>query len=111
MNERLVPLTATLAAQADADGVAGFYVPDEFTILYVSHFLSFANSPTAETIDIQDDGDDIETDIDVSTNGITTLDTPLRVAAGSVIEIDLNLTGGSSPTATGQITLWGLAGE
>jgi hypothetical protein len=68
-------------------------------------------SAATETIDVQDDGTDVVTAHDISANGVGELATPVRIAAGSVIEIDLNLVGGTSPTASGEIALWGYVAE
>jgi len=113
MNERLIPFAEfTVAAQADADGVGGTtYVPTAILFTHISHSLVFTGTPTAETIDIQDDGTDIDAARDVSTPGLATLTTPVRIASGSAIECDLNLTAGSTPKATGRIVLWGLVAE
>jgi hypothetical protein len=113
MNERLIPVANfTLASQADADGVAGVYVPEAMIITHLSAFLTIAGSPATATIDIQDDGTDVQAGIDVSSNGLTALTAPgYRVAADSVIEIDLNFTQGTTPTATGEIVIWGLVAE
>ena len=95
------------------DGAAGVYVPDNVQITHVSRFGTTAGSPGTATIDLQDDGTDISgaTAIAISANGLTTLTTPASVAAASVIEVDCNLSGGTSPTYTGQIGLWGFVDE
>ena len=111
MNERLVCLPLAFQGEQDADGVMGVYIPDDvgFLLKGISHFVTFTGTPTSQTIDIQDDTVDL-TDaiaIDISTNGYTELSTPAQIAGGSVIEVDLNLAGGSTTTATGEIGLWG----
>ena len=65
------------------------------------------------TIDLQDDATDITgaVAIDIGTDGITALATPQRIAADSVVELDVNLTGGTTPTVTGEIVLWGYVSE
>lgn len=110
MNERLTPISFTLSSQAAANGAAGMYVPAGMTITHVSVFATVTGSPSAATIDVQDDGTDIITAQDISANGITAL-TPVSVAADSVVEIDVNFTGGTSPAVSGEITLWCLAGS
>lgn len=114
MNERLVPIVLAFQGEQDADGVMGLTLPPDvgFTLKGVSHFLTFTGTPTTETIDIQDDGTDATgaAAIDVSTDGYTAI-TPVQFAGGSVIEVDLNLAGGTTPAATGEITLWGFLDE
>jgi hypothetical protein len=111
MNERLIPISLAFQGETDADGVMGAYVPQDFRLIKVSHFVTATGTPTAITIDIQDDTADVETAMDISSAGITALTTPAEIAADSVIEIDLNTTGGTTPTATGEIVLWGYIGE
>lgn len=111
MKERLDGLFCYLDGQADADGVWGVYVPEDFRITKVSSFLTAGNAGTATTIDIQDDGADAITGVDIHSAGLTTLTTAVELAAGSVVEIDLNLSGGTAPTMTGEIVLWGYWGE
>ncbi|KKL61846.1 hypothetical protein LCGC14_2191210, partial [marine sediment metagenome] len=60
MKERLDGIHCYLDGQADADGVFGVYVPEDFRITKVSSFLTAANAGTAATIDIQDDGTDTD---------------------------------------------------
>jgi hypothetical protein len=113
MNERLIPVGSFyLDGQADADGVAGVYVPEAMILTHVSAFVTLAGSPGTATIDIQVEGTDVQAAIDISSNGLTALTVPgYRVAAGEVVEIDLNLAEGTTPTATGEIVLWGLVAE
>jgi hypothetical protein len=109
MNERLAIIPLRLTGQGDADGVAGIYVPRDFLLTQVSVFVSIAGTPSAATIDIQDDGTDILTAQDITGNGLKNV-TGTNIAGGSVLEIDLNLTGGSTPTVTGDIALIGYWG-
>jgi hypothetical protein len=103
--------------QADADGVFEFDVPVGMTILGVSLCAeAFTGTPTAFTIDIQDDG----TDTDIAALAASTAGTPgtwytpafggtndpVVIAAGSDVEIDVNFTGGSSPTADFTLVLY-----
>lgn len=114
MLEALAEIVFHLVTQADADGVSGAYVPKDFMLTGISVFANatgITGTPTTATIDIQDDGTDIVTAQDVSSNGYTELTTPLYIAAESVIEIDLNFSGGSSPAFSGDIGLIGYWGE
>jgi len=115
MNERLVKFAdfyLEVAGVEDADGVGGdTYVPEGILFTHISHSLTLTGTPTASSIDIQDDGSDIVAAEDISTPGLAELSTPVRIAAGSLIEMDLNLAGGSTPKAAGQVALWGLVSE
>lgn len=115
MNERLIKFADFfMSAQADADSVGGgTYVGAAVLFTHISHNLTFTGTPTATTVDIQDDGTDVTgaAAVDVSSDALTALTTPVRIASGSLIECDLNLAGGSTPKATGRVALWGLIGE
>jgi hypothetical protein len=115
MNERLIPFASFyLDAQADADGVNGVYVPEAILFTHISKFVTNAGAPGTADIDIQDDGTDIVTAssiLSASASVLTELATPVRLAAASVVELDLNHSGGTTPTTTGEIVLWGFVSE
>ena len=111
MNERLILIPLYLDGASDADGVAGHYVPEAFLLTHISNFVTIAGGSVVATIDVQDDGTDAVVAHNIDANGITELTTPVRFAADSAIEIDLNLVGGTTPTATGEIGLWGYVSE
>ena len=121
MYQTPVALTFTAEAQADADGVHLFVAPRQMTIVGVSVCAeAFTGSPTGFNVDIQDDGADVITAVAANSAGTpgTWLSThlggaqaPVRVAAGSAVELDINLAGGSAPTADYTIVLWALLGE
>ena len=116
MNENLVVFDFDAQAQDDADSVHAFYAIKGFTIIGVSlEAESFANTPTGFNIDVQDDGTDVITAVAADTaltpgtwlsTAVGGSETPVKVAAGSEIEIDVNLVGGSSPTADYHAQLW-----
>lgn len=119
-NEVMRTISFQVPALADADGVVDFEALEAMTIVGVSLCATvFTGSPTAFTIDIQDDGTDAIAAITAST-ALTPgtwksvhmggTNAPVYVAAGSEVEIDLNLTGGSSPTATFTVVIYYLAG-
>ena len=84
-------------------------MPRDFKVLGISVNLgALAGSPTTLTCDIQDDGTDIITATALA-DAYTAI-TPVNVASGSLIEVDINLAGGSTPTFTGTIALVGLWG-
>jgi len=119
-NEVMRLISLQVPALEDADSVVGFEALEDMTIVGVSvNATVFTGSPTGFTIDIQDDG----TDVIAATAANTALtpgtwqsvhmggtEAPVHIAAGSEVEIDLNLTGGSSPTATFTVMIWYLGG-
>ncbi len=120
MSDRLVTFTFSSQAQADADGVHTLYTPLGLTLVGVSVTAeAFTGSPTGFNVDIQDDGADIVTAVAANTAGtpgtwlsthLGGSETPIAIAAGSEVEVDVNLVGGSTPTADYDVTLWCLAG-
>ena len=112
----LKAMVFTAQAQLDADGVFAFDTPVALTIWGVSLCAeSFANTPTTFTADIQDDGTDVITAVAASTAltpgtwytpALGGTETPVHIAAGSDIEVDINFTGGSSPTADFTLVLY-----
>ena len=112
MKERRIQIAVfDFAAVSSGNAAKGVYVPDNTLLTAVGSFGADAGAPSVQTIDVQDDGTDVVTAQDLATNGLTTLTTPVSIAAGSVVEIDLNLSGGTTPTWTGQICLWGYVDE
>lgn len=107
-------------AQTAANGVHGFTVPYGMTLVGISMWVeAITGSPTNLTIDIQDDGTDVITvAFTVTAAGAAVwnstalggTNTPINIARGSVVEVDLNFTGGSTPAADYDITLFYLAG-
>ena len=119
-NEVMRVLAFEKAPLADADSVIAFQALEAMTIVGVSLEASvFTGSPTGFTIDIQDDGTDVIAAVAANT-ALTPgtwksvhmggTNAPVHIAAGSEVEIDLNLTGGSSPTATFTVVIWYLGG-
>lgn len=125
MNERLICLAIPIQAVASGAGKAHAYVlPDCLLVGADAVCDATTGSPTGATLDVQDDETDVTgfAGIDVGVTagaGATVLTThlggsvavPAEIAAGSVIDIDVNLTGGTSPTFTGSIRLWLLVGS
>lgn len=97
----LQALVFTSEAQADADGVFEFDVPVGITIWGVSGCVeAYSGAGSEAAIDIQDDGTDVISDIEFDTAGtpgtwytpaLGGTNTPVSIAAGSDVEIDLNL--------------------
>ncbi len=108
--------TFAAEAQADADGVHEFYAVVGFTIWGASLCAeALTGSPTAFTVDVQDDGTDVITALAASTAGtpgtwltaaLGGSETPVSIAAGSSVEVDVNLTAGSTPTADYTLVLF-----
>lgn len=101
MNERLIAYNLNIADPTEANGVTTaacmVMVPFGATLIYAS-VSPFADDDDA-TIDIQDDGSDIVTAIDASDHDVPGewisihaggSETPVTIAAGSEIEIDVN---------------------
>ena len=123
MEERLVPLSFFFAAVADVDGAWLQEIPFQCTIVAVDYTLhTVTGGPTGANIDIQDDTVDAITAIALAafTAGSKAewlakhmggANDSVEVAAGSVLEIDLNLTGGTAPTAGLNGIIWVLIGS
>ncbi len=101
MNERLIAYNLNIADPDEAGTVAGsaamVMVPFGATLIYVS--VSPMEDDTGATIDVQDDGTDIVTAVDASDHDVPGewisihaggTETPVAIAAGSEIEIDIN---------------------
>jgi len=117
MLEKLVAFSWALSGATDADAVALIMLPTQFgfTVLGVGFAGSSGGTVTTCDWDVQDDGVDI--------TGCTALDTTTvageysaadraydtHIGAGSVIDLDLNITGGGN--ITGIVTLYGYFDE
>jgi len=111
MNERLALLGVWEAsAVSTGDGKWGLYIPEDFRLTHISIFGTVAGGPSTATIDVQDDGVDVVAAQAISTDVLSNV-ADVEIAGDSVIEIDLNLVGGTTATWTGQIGLWGYWGE
>jgi len=116
----ITAFTFTGQAQVAANGAHQFKTPRDLTIVGVDLVAeAFTGTPTAFTIDIQDDGTDAIAAIAASTAGTVGTwrsenfngsNSPVTIAGGSTIDIDINFTGGSSPTADYTITIYTLMG-
>jgi hypothetical protein len=116
----LIAFTFSSQAQAAANGVHTLYAPLGLTLVGVTLTAeAFTGTPTGFNVDIQDDDADVITAIAANTAGTSGKwlsshlggsNTPVVVAAGSEIEVDVNFSGGTTPTADYDVTLWCLAG-
>ncbi len=119
-NEVMRVLAFEKAPLVDTDGVIAFQALEDMTIVGVSlEATVFTGSPTGFTVDIQDDGTDCIAAITANTAltpGVWQsvhmggTNAPVHIAAGSEVEVDLNLTGGSSPTAAFTLLIYYLGG-
>ena len=119
-NEVMRVLNFHVSPLADADSVIDFEALEDMTIVGVSLCATvFTGTPTGFTVDIQDDGTDVIAAITANT-ALTPgtwkavhmggTNTAVHIAAGSEVEVDLNLTGGSSPTAEFDLVIYYLGG-
>ena len=101
MNERLIAYNLNIADPDESAGVTTsacmVMVPFACTLVYVS--VSPFEDDSGATIDIQDDGTDIVTGVDASDHDVPGewiskhaggAETPVVIAAGSEIEVDVN---------------------
>jgi hypothetical protein len=120
MSSQLITFNFSAQAQATANGVHTVKVPFGMTIVGVTVCAeAFTGSPTGFNIDIQDDTVDVITAVAANSAGTPGewksthfggSNAPIFVAAGSVVEVDVNLVAGSTPTADYDVTIYALAG-
>lgn len=119
-NEVMRVISLSKSPLIDTDSVLDFIALEDMTIVGVSLCATvFSGSPTGFTIDIQDDGTDVIAALTANT-ALTPgtwksvhmggTEAPVHIAAGSEVEVDMNLTGGSSPTAEFTLVIWYLGG-
>lgn len=120
-SEVMRTLSFHVAPIAATSSVVDFSALEAMTIVGVSVCATvFTGTPTGFDIDIQDDGTDVITAIAAAT-ALTPgtwksvhmggTEAPVVIAAGSEVEIDWNFTGGTAPTAAGDVVIWYLAGD
>lgn len=120
MNERLIVITQNIAdpdesAAVSSAGAAYFMMPINATLVYVS--VSPHDDDPGASVDILDDGTDIVTAVDATdsdvpgewqTTAIGGSETPVHVAAGSEMRIDINAAAAANRF---DICLWFLTGS
>jgi hypothetical protein len=119
-NEVMRVLSFTIEGQDDADGVIEFEALEEMTIVGVSLCAeAFTGTPTGFNVDIHDDGVDVVTGVAANTAGtpgtwksvhMGGTNAAVTIARGSSVGVDVNLSGGSSPTADFTLLIYYLAG-
>ena len=120
MSEVMRTISFHVSPIVATDSVVDFQALEDMTIVGVSLCAEvFTGTPTGCTIDIQDDGTDVIAAITANTAltpGVWQsvhmggTNAPVHIVAGSEVEIDLNLTGGSTPTASFSVVIWYLGG-
>ena len=120
MSTQLITFSFSAQAQAAANGVHRVKMPLGMTLVGVTVCAeAFTGSPTGFNVDVQDDTVDVITAVAANSAGtpgewksthLGGSNAPVEVAAGSVVEVDVNFTGGSSPTADYDVILFALAG-
>jgi hypothetical protein len=118
MKERLIPITFYFSAAANKDPASAQYLADDMVFTKISHFTVLGGSTVMTDLDatIEDDGTSafgtiVLANASAAVNAIDAITTPVKVARGSLLELVLAVTGGSSPTSEGVVTLWGFLGE
>jgi hypothetical protein len=120
-----IPISLKFHTQAAGNALCGFEALEDLTLVGASLSLdAVTGTPTAVTMDVNDDGAGIAgfTAVSVGTTAgaVTPVKTthyggavaiPADIAAGSEVDVDLNFSGGSSPTAGGTVVLWVLPGK
>ena len=120
MSEVMRTISFHVSPIVATDSVVDFQALEDMTIVGVSLCAEvFTGTPTGCTIDIQDDGTDVIAAITANTAltpGVWQsvhmggTNAPVHIVAGSEVEIDLNLTGGSTPTASFSVVIYYLGG-
>jgi len=119
-NEVMRVMSFSKSPLIDTDGVIDFSALEDMTIVGVSLCATvFTGTPTGFTVDIQDDGTDVIAAITANT-ALTPgtwksvhmggTEAAVHIAAGSEVEVDMNLTGGTTPTAEFTLVIWYLGG-
>jgi hypothetical protein len=120
MSDRLQTFTLSNQGQAAANNVHNLQLLQEVTIVGVTLCAeAFTGSPSGFNVDINDDGVGVITAVAANTAGTPGnwksthfggSNTPVHVEKDSKLSVDVNFSGGSSPTADYEVTIWALAG-
>jgi len=121
MNFRLIPIVLTLQAQQAADKVHGTVLPFGGTLVGISAFVgALGGSPTNVKFDLMQGATELIVDIftltaaggsTYKTTHFGGTNTPIALTKDANLSIDVKFTGGSTPSVTGDLTLWILTGE
>jgi len=119
MSERLVAIGLKVATQAAGNALATVKLPFKAMLVGMSGALdAVTGSPTAVTVDVNDDGAAITgftaVALGTTAGAAETVKTthlggtvaPVEIAADSEVDVDVNISGGSSPTAGATVVLF-----
>jgi hypothetical protein len=108
-------------AQGDADGVHGFKAPVGLTLVGVTVYPeAFSGTPTGFNVDVNVGETEVVKALAANTAGASGewktghfggTNLPVAIAAGDEVKVDVNLAGGTSPTADYDVHLLMLVGE
>ena len=116
-----VPFNIPLVGQADADAVRTIQFPFGVMITAVTvQPDAFTGTPTGFSVDLNVDGDATDVAALAANTAGTVVhwlskhhqgdDEVIRVAKNTDVTLDVNLTGGTTPTVDGIVTLWFVQG-
>lgn len=121
MNGRLISITHTLKGQVAADKINGTLLPFAGTLVGVSVYVgALTGAPTNVKIDVMQDAAELIADAVTITaaGGAAWKSThfggsnaPIALAKDAALAIDVKFTAGTTPSLTGDVTLWILTGE
>ena len=113
----LVSVCFSSQAQGDADAVHGFVPPVGMTLVGVTVYPeAFTGTPTGFNIDVNVGETEAVKALAAGTTGAWKArhfggsNAAVALAAGDVVTVDVNLTGGTTPTADYDVVLWLLEG-
>lgn len=108
-------------AQGDADAVHGFKAPVGLTLVGVTVYPeAFSGAPTGFNVDVNVGETEAVKALAASTAGASGewktghfggTNAPVAIAAGDEVTVDVNLAGGTTPTADYDVHLFLLVGE
>ena len=116
----LLSVCFSAQAQGDADAVHGFVLPVGMTLVGVSLYPeAFTGTPTGFNIDVNVGESEAVKALAAGTAGTAGVwkarhfggtDAAVALAAGAAVTVDVNLAGGTTPTADYDVVLWLLEG-
>jgi hypothetical protein len=116
----LLSVCFSARAQGDADAVHGFVPPVGMTLVGVTVYpAAFSGEPTGFNIDLNVGETEAVKALAAGTAGTAGAwkarhfggaNAAVALAAGDVVTVDVNLAGGSTPTADYDVVLWLLEG-
>jgi hypothetical protein len=120
MTDRLQTFTVSSQGQGAANNVHNLQFLQDMTVVGVTVCAeAFTGSPSGFNVDINDDGAGVITGVAANSAGTPGSwksthfggsNAPVHVEKDSKVSIDINFSGGTSPTADYEVTIWALAG-